>query len=139
MAVSATVKAGVFNLVLPDGNRYQAGDVAILTDAEWAQVSAADVTAFLTGAAPLTPGAGVTSDTEPNSPTAVASAGGAAVIGGVIGTAWNKVAAVNAPAYVRDQNDECSSGRSGMIAGGGFGTDAVDTTYTTPAPASSNV
>jgi hypothetical protein len=142
MPAQVTIASTVYQIVLPDGNRYQAGQVATLTDEQLGSISTGDASAWFSTITKFTPGAQTVTDPDAglaNSATALVSAAGAAVLGGLVGTAWNEVTAASIPAFVRDQADECSSGRSGMTAAGGFGTDAVDTTYTTPAPAYSNI
>lgn len=47
MAVKVTLKAGVHDVVLPDGNRYDGGSVAILTDDEYAQITASAAAAVI--------------------------------------------------------------------------------------------
>lgn len=56
MAVKVTLKAGVHDVVLPDGNRYDGGSVAILTDDEYAQISASAAAAVIAEAIAATPG-----------------------------------------------------------------------------------
>lgn len=46
MAYTVTIAAGKTNVVLPNGNLYQAGDVAILTDEQFGQMLAATRTAI---------------------------------------------------------------------------------------------
>lgn len=79
MAVKVVIAAGKFNVSLPDGNRYQAGDTAVLTDDQWASVPAVVKSTMFTG----TPIAAVVtdSDSEVNSPTAVVDAAGHTAIG----------------------------------------------------------
>lgn len=138
MPYSATVASGVFNVVLPDGNRYQAGDVVYLSDQDYAQMSNADIAAFLTGVTAFASGSAAHNDSAPDSPVSIVNSAGAAVIGGMIGTAWNKVTAAYAPAFSRNQQAECQTAYSGMIAGGALATALVDTTYTTPVTALEN-
>jgi hypothetical protein len=141
MPAQVTIKSGIFNLVLPDGGRYQAGQTATLTDEQLGQISAQDAAVWFT-AVLFAPGAQTLGDPDSEAGTAgealndsaiaPVNTAGAAVIGGIVGTAAGQVTAANVPYFVRDQQDECSSGRSGMLPAGGFGTDAVDTTYTDP-------
>jgi hypothetical protein len=42
---SVTLKAGLVDVVLPNGNRYQGGDVVILSAAQYGQIPAATRTA----------------------------------------------------------------------------------------------
>jgi hypothetical protein len=42
-----TIKSGVSNLVLPDGNTYQAGDTAVLSEEQAAQLTDDVVTNYL--------------------------------------------------------------------------------------------
>jgi hypothetical protein len=46
MAYSVTIATGKTNVVLPNGNLYQAGDVAILSDDQFGQMLAATKTAI---------------------------------------------------------------------------------------------
>lgn len=46
MAYTVTIAAGKTNVVLPNGNLYQAGDVAILTDEQFGQMLVATRTAI---------------------------------------------------------------------------------------------
>lgn len=79
MAVKVVIAAGKFNVVLPDGNRYQAGDTAVLTDDEYAQISATVKSTFFTSATITTDPTDV--DSETNSPTAVVNSSGKTAIG----------------------------------------------------------
>ncbi len=51
MAYTVTIAAGKTNVVLPNGNLYQAGDVAILTDEQFGQMLAATRTAVFSSSA----------------------------------------------------------------------------------------
>lgn len=79
MSVKVTVASGKYNIVLPDGNRYQAGDTVVLTDDQWAQISQTARTTLFTG----TPvAAGVTdASSESDSPSATVDGSGHTVIG----------------------------------------------------------
>lgn len=79
MAVKVVIASGKFNISLPDGNIYQAGDTVVLTDDEWTQISSAAKSTLFTG----TPTAALVtdSDSETNSPTAVVDAAGHTAIG----------------------------------------------------------
>lgn len=62
MSVQVTIKSGVNDVVLPNGNRYQAGDDVVLSDEEFGQMSEetvaavfSDVKAFDPNAAPGDP------------------------------------------------------------------------------------
>lgn len=79
MAVKVVIAAGKFNVSLPDGNIYQAGDTVVLTDDQWAQIPAVVKSTLFTGA-PAVP-ALTDSDSEVNSPTAVVDAAGHTAIG----------------------------------------------------------
>jgi hypothetical protein len=45
MAYSVTIKTGLVDVVLPNGNRYQAGDVVVLSDGQFGQIPASTKTA----------------------------------------------------------------------------------------------
>jgi hypothetical protein len=78
MAVKVVIASGKFNISLPDGNIYQAGDTAVLTDDQYTQInSAAKTTLFASVATATTADV----DTESNSPTAVVDASGHTAIG----------------------------------------------------------
>lgn len=79
MSVKVTVASGQYNVVLPDGNRYQAGDTVVLTDDQWAEISAAARAVLFTG----TPTTAAVTDasSESDSPTATVDASGHTVIG----------------------------------------------------------
>lgn len=47
MAYTVTLKAGLTNIVLPNGNMYQAGDVVILSDEQYGQMTASARTAVV--------------------------------------------------------------------------------------------
>jgi hypothetical protein len=79
MAVKVVIASGKFNISLPDGNIYQAGDTAVLTDDEYAQITSAAKTAFFTSATVTVDPTDV--DSEANSPTAVVDAAGHTAIG----------------------------------------------------------
>jgi hypothetical protein len=82
MAVKVTIATGKFNVALPDGNIYQAGDVAVLTDDEYAQISAAVKSTLLsTTSPPVITTSPADVDSEVNSPTAVVDAAGHTAIG----------------------------------------------------------
>lgn len=51
MAYSVTIKAGLVDVVLPNGNRYQGGDVVVLSDEQYAQIPLATRTAVLSASA----------------------------------------------------------------------------------------
>jgi hypothetical protein len=53
MAWSVTVKAGLKDVVLPNGNRYQAGDIVVLSDDQITLLSKTAITSLLT-AVPVT-------------------------------------------------------------------------------------
>jgi hypothetical protein len=80
MAVKVVIATGKFNVALPDGNIYQAGDTAVLTDDQYAQISAAVKTTLLTGVTNVTD-LTTANDSEVNSPTAVVDAAGHTAIG----------------------------------------------------------
>lgn len=50
MAYTVTLKPGLVDVVLANGNRYQGNDVVILTDAQYGQMPAATRTAVLASA-----------------------------------------------------------------------------------------
>lgn len=50
MPWSVTVKSGLKDVVLPDGLRYQAGDIVVLADQQVAQLSKTSFTALFTAA-----------------------------------------------------------------------------------------
>lgn len=50
MAYTVTLKAGLVDVVLANGNRYQGGDVVILTDEQYGRMPAATRTAVLASA-----------------------------------------------------------------------------------------
>jgi hypothetical protein len=79
MTVKVTIASGKFNISMPDGNIYQAGDTVILTDEQWDQIPASAKSALLTGATATV--AVTDSDSEANSPTAVVDAAGHTAIG----------------------------------------------------------
>ena len=81
MAVKVVIAAGKFNVVLPDGNRYQAGDTAVLTDDQYAQISAAVKSTLLSTTTPPVAATVTDTDSETNSPTAVVDAAGHTSIG----------------------------------------------------------
>lgn len=47
MAYTVTLKAGLANVVLPNGNLYQGGDVVILTDEQYGRMTASARTAVV--------------------------------------------------------------------------------------------
>jgi hypothetical protein len=120
--------------VLPDGNRYQAGQTAFLTDEQYGQIDSAFATAAFTGYTAVPPGTGTSSDddTAPDAATAVVSTGGACVLGGVIGTGWNNVTAATVPEYVRLLQAECQTGHDALAGSGLMSGGIRDTTYTSP-------
>ncbi|WP_428957941.1 hypothetical protein [Streptomyces sp. cg35] len=50
MAYTITLKAGLKDVVLPNGNRYQGGDVVILSDEQYGQMTASARTAVVQSA-----------------------------------------------------------------------------------------
>lgn len=79
MAVKVVIAAGKFNVSLPDGNIYQPGDTAVLSDDQYSQISAAVKATLLTGTPTTATATDV--DSEANSPTAVVDAAGHTAIG----------------------------------------------------------
>lgn len=50
MAYTVTLKAGLQDVVLPNGNRYQGGDVVVLSDGQYGQMTASARTAVVQSA-----------------------------------------------------------------------------------------
>lgn len=67
MSVQVTLKSGVHDVVLPNGNRYQEGDVVILSDEEYGQMSEATVAAVFSDVAPFDT-ANIPGDPQPPTP-----------------------------------------------------------------------
>jgi hypothetical protein len=49
MAWSVTIKAGLKDVVLPDGGRYQAGDIVVLSDDQITLLSKTAIASLFTG------------------------------------------------------------------------------------------
>lgn len=78
MAVKVVIASGKYNIVLPDGNRYQAGDTAVLTDDEYASITSAVKDTLFSSVDTATP---TDVDSEANSPNAVVDAAGHTALG----------------------------------------------------------
>lgn len=65
MSVQVTIKDGVHDIVLPNGNRYQAGDTVLLTDEEYGQMSVEGIQAVFSDVVPFDPATEIPGDPQP--------------------------------------------------------------------------